>query len=148
MDGGKGQLNIACSVIADLDLLDQFDIIGIAKKDPDRGEPDDRIFKPGRANAVNFGRAGDLMLFIQRIRDEAHRSAISYHRKKRGKKAIQSALDQVPGVGKKRKTALLKHFKTIRRIRGASIEELCAVTGIHRQLAETIREHFHRTGAP
>lgn len=148
VDGGKGQLNIACAVIADLGLKNQFDIIGIAKKDADRGEPHDRIFKAGRANPVNFGRDADLLLFIQRIRDEAHRSAISYHRKKRGKQAIQSTLDQIPGVGKKRKTALLKHFKSVRRMREAALEELCAVPGIHRQLAQAIREHLLKPRTP
>ncbi len=148
VDGGKGQLNIACAVIADLGLKDRFDIIGIAKKDADRGESEDKIYKAGRANPVNFGRDADLLLFIQRIRDEAHRCAISYHRKKRGKQAIQSTLDQIPGVGKKRKTVLLKHFKSIRRMREATLEELRAVPGIHCQLAQTIREHLLKPGTP
>lgn len=148
VDGGKGQLNIARAVIGDLGLKDRFDIIGIAKKDPDRGESEDRIFKAGRANPVTFGRDADLLLFIQRIRDEAHRTAISYHRKKRTKQAIRSALDLIPGVGTKRKTALLKHFKSVQRIREASLEELCAVPGIHRQLAVTIRENLRTSGSP
>ncbi len=148
VDGGKGQLNIASAVIDDLGLQDRFDIIGIAKKDPDRGETEDRIFKAGRANPVTFGRDADLLLFIQRIRDEAHRSAISYHRKKRAKQAIQSALDLIPGVGKKRKNALLRHFKSVQRIREASLEELCAVPGIHHRLAQTIRESLLASGSP
>jgi excinuclease ABC subunit C len=148
VDGGKGQLNIAHTVVDDLGLANQFDIIGIAKKDPERGETEDRIYKYGRANPINFGREGDLLLFIQHIRDEAHRSAISYHRKKRGKRAIRSSLDLIPGIGKKRKTALIKHFKTIKRIRGATVEELSAVPGIHQKLAESIRESLQESSSP
>ena len=148
VDGGKGQLNIAHAVIDNLGLTNQFDIIGIAKKDPDRGETDDRIYKYGRANPINFGREGDLLLFIQHIRDEAHRSAITYHRRKRGKRALRSSLDLIPGVGKKRKTALIKHFKTIKRVRDATVAELIAVPGIHRKLAETIRESLQESSSP
>jgi excinuclease ABC subunit C len=143
VDGGKGQLNIALAVVADLGLEGRFDLIGIAKKDAQRGETADKIFKPGRANPVNFGREADLLLFLQRIRDEAHRFAIVYHRKQRGKLALSSALDVIPGVGEARKRALLKHFKSVRLIREASVEDLCCVKGIHRQLAQKIREHLH-----
>jgi excinuclease ABC subunit C len=143
VDGGKGQLNIALAVVADLGLEGRFDLIGIAKKDAQRGETADKIFKPGRANPLNFGREADLLLFLQRIRDEAHRFAVAYHRKQRGKLALSSALDVIPGVGKVRKRALLKHFKSVRLIREASVEDLCSVEGIHRQLAQKIREHLH-----
>jgi excinuclease ABC subunit C len=143
VDGGKGQLNIALAVVADLGLEGRFDLIGIAKKDAQRGETADKIFKPGRANPLNFGREADLLLFLQRIRDEAHRFAVAYHRKQRGKLALSSALDVIPGVGKARKRALLKHFKSVRLIREASVEDLCSVEGIHRQLAQKIREHLH-----
>ena len=143
VDGGKGQLNIALAVVADLGLKGRFDLIGIAKKDAQRGETADKIFKPARANPVNFGRAADLLLFLQRIRDEAHRFAVAYHRKQRGKLALSSVLDVIPGVGKARKRALLKHFKSVRLIREASVEDLCCVKGIHRQLAQKIREHLH-----
>jgi excinuclease ABC subunit C len=143
VDGGKGQLNIALAVVADLGLKGRFDLIGIAKKDSQRGETADKIFKPARANPVNFGREADLLLFLQRIRDEAHRFAVAYHRKQRGKLALSSVLDVIPGVGKARKRALLKHFKSVRLIREASVEDLCCVKGIHRQLAQKIREHLH-----
>ncbi|MGD9186025.1 MAG: helix-hairpin-helix domain-containing protein, partial [Desulfobacterales bacterium] len=143
VDGGKGQLNIALAVVADLGLEDRFDLIGIAKKDAQRGETADKIFKPGRANPVNFGREADLLLFLQRIRDEAHRFAVAYHRKQRGKVALSSALDAIPGVGEARKRALLKHFKSVRLIREASVEDLCRVKGIHRQLAQKIRGRLH-----
>ncbi len=148
VDGGKGQLNIALAVVAELGLEGRFEVIGIAKKDVRRGETADKVFKPGRANPVNFRRDADLLLFIERIRDEAHRFAVGYHRQERGKQALNSVLDDIPGVGQARKRALLKHFKSVRLMREASIEDLCAVNGIHRQLAQTIKGHLLSDGAP
>jgi excinuclease ABC subunit C len=139
VDGGKGQLNIAVAVMKELKLMGEFEIIGIAKKDERKGEIQDKIFKPGRANPMNFGRDGDVLLFLQRIRDEAHRFAISFHRKRRTKAALGSVLDTIPGIGKKRKTLLFQHFKSIKDIRTASLEELSALPGINRRLAEEIR---------
>jgi len=138
VDGGKGQLNIAVSVVADLALMGEVEIIGIAKKDEKKGEQRDKIFKPGRVNPLNFGREGDLLLFLQRIRDEAHRFAITFHRKRRHKTSLQSALDMVPGVGKQRKATLFRHYKSLKKIRAASPEELSALPGISRRLAEQI----------
>ncbi len=142
VDGGKGQLNIAVSVVKDLRIEGRFDIIGIAKKDEKRGEVQDKIYKPGRVNPVNFGKEGDLLLFLQRVRDEAHRFAISFHRKRRGKSSMRSVLDTIPGIGKKRKQILLKHFRSIKKIREATIEELNAVAGMNRKAAEAVRERL------
>ncbi len=136
VDGGKGQLNIAVSVVKDLKIEGRFDIIGIAKKDEKKGEVQDKIYKPGRVNPVNFGKEGDLLLFLQRVRDEAHRFAISFHRKRRGKSSMRSVLDTIPGIGKKRKQ--LKHFRSIKKIRAATIEELSAVSGMNRKAAESV----------
>ena len=82
VDGGRGQLNIAVSVVEGLGLKDAFDIIGIAKKDPDRDEPRDKIYLPGRVNPVNFGKDREALFLLERIRDEAHRFAITFHRQK------------------------------------------------------------------
>lgn len=142
VDGGKGQLNIAVSVVKDLKIEGRFDIIGIAKKDEKRGEVQDKIYKPGRVNPVNFGKEGNLLLFLQRVRDEAHRFAISFHRKRRGKSSIRSVLDTIPGIGKKRKQILLKHFRSIKKIRAATIEELNAVPGMNRKAAEAVKERL------
>jgi len=142
VDGGKGQLNIAVSVVKDLKIEGRFDIIGIAKKDEKKGEVQDKIYKPGRVNPVNFGKEGDLLLFLQRVRDEAHRFAISFHRKRRGKSSIRSVLDTIPGIGKKRKQRLLKHFRSIKKIRAATIEELSAVSGMNRKAADAVRERL------
>jgi len=139
VDGGKGQMNIAVSVIRDIKLDSCFEIIGIAKKDEKRGEKEDKIYKPGRVNPINFGREGDLLLFLQRIRNEAHRFAISFHRKRRGKASLHSALDTIPSVGKKRKAILFKHFKSIKKIRAATIEELSALPGISHAVAKAVK---------
>ena len=142
VDGGKGQLNIAVSVVKDLKIEGRFDIIGIAKKNEKRGELQDKIYKPGRVNPVNFGKEGNLLLFLQRVRDEAHRFAISFHRKRRGKSAMRSVLDTIPGIGKKRKQILLKHFRSIKKIRAATIEEMTAVPGINRKSAEEVAKRL------
>jgi excinuclease ABC subunit C len=144
VDGGKGQLNIAVAVVSDLNLSGEFELIGIAKKDERRGETRDKIFKPARANPLGFGREGDLLLFLQRIRDEAHRFAITYHRKRRRKKTLQSALDSVPGVGKKRKAILLQHFTSIKNIRAADLEQICALPGFNRKAAEAVQKALNR----
>ena len=138
VDGGKGQLNIALAVTGALNLAHEFDIIGIAKKDEKKGESRDKIFKPGRANPLNFGRDEDLLLFLQRIRDEAHRFAISFHRKRRQKISLQSELDTIPGIGKKRKAALLQHFKSVKNIRAADADDISALPGFNRVVADSI----------
>jgi excinuclease ABC subunit C len=142
VDGGKGQLNIAVSVLRELHLENEFKIIGIAKKDEKKGEVKDKIYMPGRANPISFGREQDLRLFIERIRDEAHRFAISFHRMRRTKTAMGSALDPVPGIGVKRKKALLKHFGSIKKIRAATIDELTALPGMNRKAAEAVKSNL------
>jgi excinuclease ABC subunit C len=140
VDGGKGQLNIAVSVIKSLKLEQTFQIISIAKKNESKGETQDKIYKPGQVNPVNMGRGGETLLFLERIRDKSHGFAISFHRKRRGKKFIRSALDSIPGVGKKRKAMLLNHFKSIKKIRAATLEELSALPGINRKVAEAVKK--------
>lgn len=139
VDGGKGQLGIAVSVLEELNLSGQFDVIGIAKKDDLKGEALDKIYKPGRLNPVNLDRDGNLLLFLQRVRDEAHRFVITYHRSRRGAAAIRSVLDTIPGVGPKRKQALLKHYGSIKAIRAASLDELSLAPGMNQKTAEMIK---------
>ncbi|MDO9111118.1 MAG: excinuclease ABC subunit UvrC [Desulfatirhabdiaceae bacterium] len=139
VDGGKGQLGIAVSVLDELNLTGRFDVLGIAKKDDMKGETQDKIYKPGRLNPMNLDRDGNLLLFLQRIRDEAHRFVITYHRSRRGAAAIRSVLDSIPGVGPKRKQALLKHYGSIKAIRAASIDELSQAPGMNRKIAEMVQ---------
>jgi excinuclease ABC subunit C len=138
VDGGKGQLNIALSVLDNLGLKNAFDVIGLAKKEAARNETQDKVYMPGRSNPVNFGKEMETLFFLQRIRDEAHRYAIAFHRRTRIKTALHSRLDDIPGIGKKRKAALLKQFMSFKKIRDASIDELVSVSGINRKVATAI----------
>jgi len=140
VDGGKGQLSIASAVIGQLGLAGQFYLAGIAKKDEGKGEVDDKIYLPGRANPVNLGHDGRLLLLLQQIRDEAHRFAITFQRKRRQRSMVRSALDPVAGVGPKRKAMLLKHFGSIKKIRAATVDEISELPGINRSLAEAIKQ--------
>ena len=121
-------------------LAGQFHLAGIAKKDERKGEVDDKIYLPGRANPVNLGHDGRLLLLLQQIRDEAHRFAITFQRKRRQRSMVRSALDQVAGVGPKRKAMLLKHFGSIKKIRAATVDEISELPGMNRSLAEAIKQ--------
>lgn len=136
VDGGKGQLGIAVSVLKNLDLAGRFYLIGISKKDQNRGETKDKIYIPGRVNPINT--PADLLLFFQRIRDEAHRFAITFHRKRRKKAALHSILDEIPGIGKKRKQALVKYFGSMSKIREATLEQLNLVPELNKTIAEAV----------
>lgn len=138
VDGGKGQINSALSELSALNLHGAFDVAGIAKKDASKGETQDKIFMAGRANEIAFGKDGDLLLFLQRVRDEAHRWAITFQRGRRRERALKSQLDRIPGIGPQRRNLLLRHFESLADIKAASPEELSAVPGISRRLAETI----------
>ena len=139
VDGGKGQLNIAVAVMGQLGLTGRFAIAGIAKKDAKKKEPEDKIYLPNRANPVNLGADGRLLLLLQQIRDEAHRFAVTFQRKQRARKMVKSALDGVAGVGAKRKRLLMKHFGSLKKIRAATEEELSRLPGINTALAEAIK---------
>jgi excinuclease ABC subunit C len=140
VDGGKGQINSAVAMLTALNLIGSFDVAGIAKKDASKGEQHDKIFMAGRSNAILFGRDGDLLLFLQRIRDEAHRWAITFQRRRRRTQAMQSQLDRIPGIGPQRRALLLKHFASVADIKAASPQMLSALPGISKRLAETIAQ--------
>jgi len=145
IDGGKGQLGVLTAVLNDFSLRDKIGAVGIAKsrvlanvrgKVVERSE--ERFFLPGRKNPVNF-RSGSACLFLlERLRDEAHRFAITYHRKLRSKASLRSSLEDIPGVGPARRKALLKHFGSLKKIRTATLEELRQVSGLSKSLAEII----------
>ncbi len=139
VDGGKGQLSMAMKVLAEMNLSEQVPCAGIAKKEEERGETEDKIYLPGQANPVMFGRDRDALMFLSRVRDEAHRFAITLHRSQRGKTVRKSVLDGLPGIGEKRKKALLRHFKSVARLREATEEDLAAVPGMNRSVAQKIR---------
>ena len=142
VDGGKGQLNIALAVLKELAILDRFQVAGIAKKDSHKGETEDKIFLPERANPVQFGKERDLLLFLERIRDEAHRFAVSFHRVSKKRSLIASALDDIPGIGKKRRDMLLEAYGGISGIKEVEAWELAALPGMTLALAIRLKEHL------
>lgn len=137
VDGGKGQLGMAMAVVADLGLGEEIELLGIAKEHQDEGE---KLFRPQRKNPILLPPHNPVLLFLMRIRDEAHRFGITSHRRKRGKAALSSPLDGVPGIGKNKKLLLLRHFGSYKRLQQASLDDLLAVKGIGPSLATTILE--------
>jgi len=141
IDGGKGQLTQARNVLAELEI-EGVRLIGVAKG-PTRKAGLESIIDGDTGVEIVIPPTGPAMHLIQHIRDEAHRFAITGHRQRRGKQRTTSELEEIDGVGPKRRRALLQHFGGIRGIRGASIEELTRVQGISRALAEQIYGAFH-----
>jgi excinuclease ABC subunit C len=138
VDGGKGQLHIAVSVLDEFGLDQEIDVVGIAKGEGTEGAGQDKIYKPGRANPLNLTRQADVRGFLAGIRDEAHRLAVTFHRKTRNRSTLRSRLDFVSGIGPKRKAALLKTFGGIDGICRASIDELAALPGMNRKIASRV----------
>lgn len=140
VDGGKGQLGIARSVLEEIGYTDRVDLASIAKG---RGEGEsDKIYIHGRKNPIIFSKNSQALFLLMRIRDEAHRFAITYHKKLRGKRAIASELDDVPGIGAKRKRELLKRFGSVSGIRAATVEAIASVPGLSRKIAEGLKERL------
>jgi len=142
VDGGKGQLNIAHEALADIGYVDDVDLASIAKG-REEGESD-KIYIYGRKNPIIFSPNSPVLFLLMRIRDEAHRFAITYHKKLRGKRALRSGLDDVPGIGAKRKKELIKRFGSVSKIREATVEEIASIPGLNRRLAESVKEHLAR----
>ena len=143
IDGGLGQLGIAVEVLAELGI-DDVPLVAIAKG-PERNAGRERFFMPGRAPFALEPR-DPVLYFLQRLRDEAHRFAIETHRAKRSKALHRSSLDDIPGIGGKRKKALLLHFGSARAVERAGLADLEAVEGISRATAKKIYAHFHEEG--
>lgn len=133
VDGGKGQLNIALEVFYSLNI--NYPVIGLAKEF-------EHVFIPQTPSPLILPRNSEALLLLQRIRDEAHRFAITYHKKLRSKEFKSSPLDKIPGVGNKRRMLLLKHFGSMENIMNADLEELQQVKGISKKLANIIHDHF------
>jgi excinuclease ABC subunit C len=142
VDGGKGHLAAVARTLAMNSTGDTVEIASIAKPDQARKEKQDKIYLPGRKNPVLLRPDNPVLLLMMRIRDEAHRRAISYHRSLRLKNLTESQLDLIPGIGDKRKRLLLKHFKDINSIARASEGELHQVPGVSRSLAGKVVSFF------
>jgi excinuclease ABC subunit C len=138
VDGGKGQLSAALGVMTELGLTD-VPLAGLAKRF-------EELYVPGRGAPIVLARKTQGLYLVQRIRDEAHRFAITYHRTVRGKRALASVFDDIPGIGPARKKALLKRFGSVRRIREASLDEVAATPGVGRVAAERLKQHLAREG--
>ncbi|MBW2080580.1 MAG: excinuclease ABC subunit UvrC [Deltaproteobacteria bacterium] len=139
IDGGRGQLRQAFEVADSEGLLGEFDLVALAKEIKDEGE---KIFRPGWSEPLILPRHHPVLLFLQQVRDEAHRFGINFHRKRRDAKRLRSRLSEISGVGPKRQQALLKYFGSLTRVRQASSEEINKVPGISKELARTIHEHL------
>jgi len=132
VDGGRGQLNAALDVMRDLGVA-HIPAAGLAKQH-------EELFVQDMSEPIVLPRTSQALYLVQRIRDEAHRFAITYHRGVRQKAGIQSALDAIPGIGPKRKRALLRKFGSVQRIRQASLDDIAATPGFTRALAERVRD--------
>jgi len=139
VDGGKGQLNSALAALKDVELETKQPAIGLAKKF-------EHIFLPGQSDPIILSNSDPVLHLIQRIRDEAHRFAVAYHRTLRQKTMTLSILDLIPNIGAKRKQMLIQQFGSVEKIREASIDELRSIKGITQKLAEDIKKHLGSDG--
>jgi len=135
IDGGKGQLSAAMEVLQELHI--DIPTVGLAKEN-------EEIFTPGSPEPIILPRSSQGLYMVQRIRDEAHRFGITYHRKLRSDRTFKSVLDEIPGIGPKRKQALMKHFGSVRAMSAASVEDLAALDGMTRDAAEKVKEYIGR----
>jgi excinuclease ABC subunit C len=140
LDGGKGQLNIAVKVVDELGMGQALDLVAIAKEREEEGE---KLYRPGRKNPILLAAHSPVLLLFKQIRDEAHRFAITYHRKVRHREMFASQLDAIPGIGPARKRMLLQNIGSVKQIVAASEQTLAAVAGIGPDLAGLIYKHFH-----
>ncbi|MDY0132081.1 MAG: excinuclease ABC subunit UvrC [Desulforegulaceae bacterium] len=143
VDGGKGQLNIAIEILRELGLNNSFSVIALAEKNEAKGEDNDKVYLPGRMNPLLFHNKRYLLHFLMTIRDAAHNNVINFHRKKRKKQMKTSSLDNIQGLGPKRKKLLLDHFKTFKNLKEADFEEIASVKGIPEKTAKLVFEKFH-----
>jgi Nuclease subunit of the excinuclease complex len=132
VDGGKGQLGRAVKVISEQGLDGRFKLVGLAKQE-------EELFLPGQSNSVRLEERSQGLYLIQRIRDEAHRFAITAHRSRRGKIGLTSRLDAIPGLGPTRRKELILRFGSIEAILAARPEEIAGIKGISLQLAQQIK---------
>ncbi len=134
IDGGKGQLNVAVDVLKEANI-EGIETIGLAKRH-------EEVFRPGQSEPLVLDPESPALLLLRQIRDEAHRFAVTYHRRLRAKRSLASVLDEIPGIGPKRATALIKAFGSVARIAHASADEIAERGGVPKGLAERIRRHL------
>ncbi len=142
VDGGKGHLSCVKSVLNMETPAGATNVVSIAKPNENRHEKHDKIYLPDRKNPLSLRSDHPVLLLMMRIRDEAHRRAISYHRKLRAKKLTGSELDEIPGIGAKRRTQLLRHFGDVNAVAAADLKALLDVPGINKEIASNIQLFF------
>ena len=135
IDGGKGQLGMACGVLENLNLT-HIPIIGLAKEF-------EEIYLPNSKRPIIIPKNNKALHLLQQVRDESHRFAITYHRKLRSKNISESSLDDIAGIGQKRKLNILKAFGTIENVKKASIDELAEIEGMNKKTAENVYNYYH-----
>ncbi len=138
VDGGKGQLGVATKVLEDLGLTEEIPVASLAKRF-------EEVYLPGRSQPVEVPRGSEALFMLQRIRDESHRFAITYHRQLRGKRMTLSELDDVAGLGPVRKERLIKHFGSVAKVRSAELDELRALSWLPDTVAEAVHDRLHGT---
>jgi excinuclease ABC subunit C len=141
VDGGKGHLNLSLAVFEELGIA-SIDVIAVSKEEArhDKGLTQEKVFVPHRKDPVLIDPRSPLLFLLQRIRDEAHRMAIHFHRKRRSKRTISSALDEIPGIGPIKKKRLLQRFGSVKGIKAAAADDWAAVKGITKRDIETLRK--------
>jgi excinuclease ABC subunit C len=152
IDGGIGQLNSAVETLKEMELLDRVPVVGLAKsrlrfrnasRDDEKVRTEERIFLPGRKNPVTFRRSDSALHLLQQLRDESHRFGVTYHRLLRSRSALKTGLEDIPGVGPKRRQVLLKHFGSLAKVKAATVEEIAETPGVSEALAQEIHAFLH-----
>jgi excinuclease ABC subunit C len=136
VDGGKGQLSVAMKAVEDLGLEGEISVAALAKRF-------EEVFVPGQADPVRIPRQSEALYLLQRLRDEAHRFAIDYHRQLRGKRMVKSSIDDIPGLGPTRKKRLVKELGGVAAVKAASLEDLVALPWLPDKVAISVYERFH-----
>jgi excinuclease ABC subunit C len=141
VDGGRGQLNVVMQALKELALMKKFPVVALAKAAVQAGRPvRDRLFRPGRKNPLLLPANAPGWLLLLHLRDEAHRFAITYHRKRARKEMLESILSQVPGIGPVRRKSLLSHFPNIAAMKAAKVQELATLRGFNQKVAESLKK--------
>ncbi|HEV3227339.1 MAG TPA: excinuclease ABC subunit C, partial [Acidimicrobiales bacterium] len=140
VDGGKGQLSVATRVVEDLGLAEEIPVASLAKRF-------EEVFVPGQPDPIRIPRQSEALYLLQRIRDEAHRFAITYHRELRGKRMTKSVLDEIPGLGPTRRKRLIKELGSIKAVKEASLEELEALSWLPNPVAGAVYAKVHAAPA-
>jgi excinuclease ABC subunit C len=153
IDGGKGQLSTAVAALRDAQIdigMNGMDVVSLAKEREDQGgeKQPDRVFRMNAKDAMKLRPNSGEMFLLARIRDEAHRFAVTFHKKLRRRRTLRSALEDVPGVGQKRKRELLKFFGSLKKVRAATVEELLRAPGMSRAAAEAVVRYFQGDSPP